>query len=422
MDLQKKIMCSAIGCVFGTSLMIGLATANQSAATPPTLKISGYTAIDLYGADQKNRRNGRGAGYHLTANDSNLFLTISGKSAADFVYGYKLVLESLHEAATFTQNYVEFQYGVTVQLGSVSGFERSGLQDASRLMGGTGGFSGMLDHVYNFSAGAIYGVRPIGDTRYTPKIVVWSPEWEGLRFVVGFTPNTSQHGDAKLSTFYVKDSVNKPGNKVIYPNDKKACPFGLNSIVTGLALHREIADDWDIKFSVSGLFDRSYISPDANTGARIKVRNTATYQVGGIIGYKKFQIGGGFLDNGKSRLPIDDSLRIDGKSLGNTWKGNSGKAWNVGGAYIHGAYQFALAYQHTNRKTDAVNKATCEVTSATISVTPLQGLQVYAETNMINTKTNAAAVAIAQSFLDKPNLATGNNHGLISLAGVKLSF
>lgn len=411
-----------LGLCFG--LIIGSKIAHAEPSSP-SLKISGYTLFNVYGTDQKNKKNGKGHGYHFTQNDTNLFFTITGESAANFIYKYQLVLESIPAAAEFTQNFIELQYGVTIQLGAVSGFERSGVQDASRLMTGSGGFSGMLDQVYNFSAGVLTGIRPIGDTKYCTKVVIWSPEWEplGLRLVLGFTPNTSHRGDASLNTFYVKDDVKKPGNsKGIYPNDKKAIPYGVNSVVTGLALHREIAEDWDVKLSVAGIFDQSYINPSYTSGIRQSVRGTSTYQVGGIVGYGKFQVGAGFLDNGRSRLPRDGSLKISSISLGDTWKGNSGKVWNVGGAWINGAYQVGIGYQRTDRKTDAINKANSDITSATFSVTPLQGLQLYAEANLVSTRTNPAAVALAQAFLDAPNQAVGNNRAVVGLAGLKLSF
>jgi hypothetical protein len=397
-----------------------------SEASSPSLNISGFTAVTVYGVSQRNRTNGKGAGYHLANDVSDLYFIISGKSETGLTYKYQLTFEAIPGEGLFVaQNFVELQKGVTVQLGAAADITRAMLQDGSRLMGATGGFSAPLDRVFNISSGVFYNFRALGESKYATKIVLWSPEWQGVRVAFGFTPNTAHIGDSGLNTAGT-GTIKSPGNsKGIYPSGDNG-PFGVHHMSFGMNYNREIGD-FNVKLSAVKLFDRSYVvNTTGSTYYRTRVRGTESYQLGGIIGYGKYQLGGGWLDNGRSRLPFDGNLSIAGISLGDTWKGNSGKAWNLAANYTHGAYQFAVGHQNTFRRTDAVNRATSNITSVTAGVTPLQGLKLYVEADYIRTKTNPGSVALAEAINGKTarhlTHGIGNNKGIVTLTGITLSF
>lgn len=394
-------------------------------ASPPTLKISGFSAVNLVGVSQKDRANGKGAGYHMENAVSDLYFVIAGRSTSNLAYKYELVFEAIPgEGLEVAQNFIELEKGIIVQIGAADDITRAMLQDGSRVLGGMGGFSAPLDRYFNFSSGVFNNYRMLGDTKYATKFVIYSPEWQGLRIGFCFTPNTSHKGDKDLNTAggKAKSSGNSKG---IYPSSDNS-PFGLHSMAFGAGYNRTLGD-WNLKFSAVGIFDRSYLaSSTSTTYYRTRVRDVKSYQLGGIIGYGKYEFGAGWLDNGRSRLPYDGNLTINGASLGDTWKGNSGKAWNIAANYTEGAYQFALGHQYTFRKTDAINKATNSITSATFNVTPLQGLKLYVEADYIRTKTNPGAVQVANDVNSKTasqfTQGIGNNKGLVTLTGIAVSF
>jgi hypothetical protein len=166
--------------------------------------------------------------------------------------------------------------------------------------------------------------------------------------------------------------------------------------------------------------------------ARQKLKSTWVYQLGAVIGYDKWQVGAGYLDNGKARLPkgADMPLNAAGTAkTGNMHLGNAGKAWNAGVGYTLGAYKFAASYQHFWRKTDATNKASNNVWTGTMDLNVFQGWKMYLELDYIRSKTNAAAVSFANTVntaagIGSTNLVqgVGSNSGTVMILGTKISF
>jgi len=158
------------------------------------------------------------------------------------------------------------------------------------------------------------------------------------------------------------------------------------------------------------------------------------------VGYDKLKVAAGWIDNGKSRLPKDNSLSFNGSAsqdtfaqgdvgqlyLGNTYLGNSGTAWNVGTSYTVGAYQFATAYHRTDRKTDAVSGANSDIVAASVDLSVLQGLKFFGEVDFVRTRTNQNAIAVQQAYMNnqegKGNKAIGNNSGAVFILGTSVSF
>lgn len=422
---HKKHRHSAVKSSDSKVVVVAQEKTKEPEATPPSLKISGFSMVNLWGVNQKNRTNGKGMSYHLASDLSDLYFVVAGRSTGGLGYKYQMTFEAVPgDKLNVAQNFIELSYGATLQLGAAPGFERSGLQDASRLLGGMGGFSAPLDRVFNYASGAMTSYRMVGETKYAVKATVLTPSFYGLRLALGYTPNTAQLGDGGLNTSHAAGIKSPGNNNGVYPKSDKV-PFGVHNIVVGLGYNRE-AGDWNFKANATGIFDRSYIvNSSATTYTRTKVRNTKAYQLGAILGYKQFQVGGGWMDNGKSRLPTG-SLVVDSINLGDTYQGDAGKAWNVGANYTFGIYQLAFAHQRTVRKTNLINRVSNDTTTATFDVSPLTGLKLFVEGNYIRSRTNDSQTAIYQAANDKyaaaKTYAIGNNSGLVGLTGVKVSF
>lgn len=429
--IKKLKMLLALGALTAVSTSPVLAE-----AVAPTLKISGNSIINSYVQSQKVRLNGKGnTGPHIAIDVSDLYFLISGMTANGISYGYKVNLQAFPGSSpTISQNYIEFS-GVfgTFQVGAVVGPEDRMIQDGITIAAATGGPDGGFSGTFNVSEFVLRGNDIIGDTGYATKIAYYTPTIKGFRLGVAFTPNTNHMGDSKLNTSTNDGNTNLPGNRTFFPI-KTVNPYGLRNFAVGLSYKAELGK-WGITGTGAVVTDKSYISGSPAAGPRLQVKNTLAYQLGAVVDYTTaeglIQIGLGYLNNGKSRLPkaANQSLafiKAGATTLGNLNQGNAGTAWNGGAAFTSGAYKFSATYQRTDRKTDATQKTSLDVYSVGGEVTPVQGLKFFTEINYIRAKTNATAVALSRSLLDfdgKNGQATiGSNIGTVFVLGTKVSF
>jgi len=437
-----------IKALLSTSALAGLALYTMAAspaygevltsgAIAPSLKIDGFTAINTYFVNQQQRHNGKGGPQpHIGVDVSNLFFTIMGSSASGIEYMYRVTLETVPGSGSIIdQNYVQFKSKIgSLQIGDVVGPEDTMIWDASRIIGGTGGFDGGYSNVYNMSAGVMRGNDNIGDTGNHTKIVYYSPELMGWTFGIAYTPSTAHRGDGKLDNQTGTGVRKLPGNRGLFDQAGNQ-PFDLRNVAIGLTYRKEMGK-WNITLSGAGITAKSYffssriVNPGGTlTSGRVPFQNTKAYQLGFILGYDNFRFGAGYLDNGKSHLPRTPNFTYGSTNvnLTNMYNGNAGHAWNVGAGYTMGAYQFGTSYQRTNRNTGDLQKAHSDFYSATVDVTPLTGLKIYTEVDYIRSRSNDTAVARETAFLATSsdtsfNRGVKNNSGLVGIVGTKISF
>lgn len=414
-------------------------------ASPPTLKISGNSIVNMALPSQTNRQNGKGFhGFHINIPVSDLYFLIQGKTANGFNYGYRVNFEAYPGSSpVISQNYIELSHNCfgVLQLGAVVGPEDSMIKDGNTISAGTGAADGAYGDTYNRPELAFYGNDNIGDTGYATKVVYYTPVMGGLQLGFGYTPNTNHMGDSKLNTANADGNGNLPGNRSVPIKSSLVSAFGVRSFVVGMSYKAE-AGKWSFTGTGSLITDKSYYSGmpvGVNRSARYRVKNTLAYQLGMVLGYKTcnglLQAGAGFLDNGKSRLPREEIVLPVNATNDNYTAyydtiryGNAGKAWNLGTAYSFGAYKVSATYQRTDRKTymkHTDNKAHMDVCSVGGEVTPVQGLKFFSEVNYIRGKTNARAVSVAQGLYTnegKGKTAIGNNIATVVNMGVKVSF
>ncbi len=408
-------------------------------AQAPTLKINGYTIVNAISAKQQRKDNGKGGvDPYIGIGASDMYFTVAGKAANGMEYKYRIVFETIPGSSFYVQkNYIEVNgdFG-TVQGGMVTGPEDTMPESGADIIGGANGIDGSLNSVYNYSAGVIKGVNFIGETKKASKVVFYSPEVMGFQLGLAFTPNTSHVGDASRNNAIVGDNPAVGNSSGIYPNYKSLAPYGTRNITYGLT-YKGAVDKWSYTLAAVGMTEKSHYVDVAQFGQRqVPINNANSYQLSACVGYDKWKVAAGWIDNGKSRLPKDNSLYGYSTSssspapgtllLGNSYLGNSGKAWNVGTSYTIGAYQFAATYHRTDRKTDASNKATSDIIVTTVDLNALQGLKVFGEVDFISTKTNAGAIAVQQSYMtnteNKGNKAIGGNSATVFILGTKVSF
>lgn len=407
--------------------MVGVSSAQAevltSGSVAPSLKIDGFTAVNAYVTSQKDRQNGKGGPQpHIGVDVSNLFFTIMGASASGIEYMYRVTLETIPNTSTvITQNYLQFKTKIgTFQIGAIIGPEDSMVWDASKVIGGTGGFDGAYNNVYNMSAGVMRGNDILGDTGDSNKFVYYTPDMMGWQFGIAYTPSTAQKGDAKLDNQTNQD-YKLPGNRGMFET-KGFQTFDLRNVAIGLIYRKEMGK-WSAVLSGAAVTGKSYFYNSAVN--RIPFNNAKAYQLGVVLGYDKVRVGAGYLNNGKSHLPHQDNFTVKSVNLTDMNKGNAGHAWNLGAGYTMGVYQFGLSYQRTSRRTGESQKASSNFYTATFDVTPVKGLKLYTEVDYIHSRTNAAAVARETAILanaGKTTVGNGNNKAVIGIGGVKISF
>lgn len=394
-----------------------------SGAIAPSLKIDGFTAVNTYFINQQQRHNGKGGPQpHIGVDVSNLFFSIMGASASGIEYMYRITFETIPgTGSAIDQNYVQFKSKVgSLQIGDIVGPEDTMIWDAGKIIGGTGGFDGGFNNVYNMSAGVMRGNDNVGDTGNSTKIVYYSPELMGWTFGVAYTPSTTHRGDGKLDN-QTAGKAKLPGNRGLYDHAGNQ-PFDLRNVAIGLTYRKEIGK-WNITLSGAGITAKSYFF-NSTTG-RVPFQNTKAYQLGFVLGYGDFRFGGGYLDNGKSHLPRTPDFTYGDRNtnLGSMNNGNAGYAWNAGAGYTMGAYQIAAAYQRTNRNTGNLQKAHSDFYAATLDVTPLRGLKIYTEVDYIRSRSNDAAVKRETAFINTAGVSgVKDNSGVIGIVGTKISF
>lgn len=419
--------------------VLGLSGTAYAEAVAPSLKISGNTIMNVYVVKQKVKDNGKGKSPHFANDIADLFFLISGKTASGIEYKYRIQFQAFANShPTVKQNYVEFgtKFGI-IQFGNVVGPEDSMIRDGGAIAGGTGGFDGGYNKVFNLSALTMRGNDNIGDTGESTKIVYYSPQFYNIRIGIAYTPDTTHLGDEAMNGNSTKGNHHAPGQRTFFPKTSNGGVnvIGQNNWAFGV-MYDKMFGNFGVNVNGAYVMDRSYLASTNKTLARLKVRNTSAYQLGMVLGYRLesgnlIQLGGGYLNNNRSRLmktQLGNNAANYGfvrKGDGNLSAGNSGKAWNVAAGITMGAYKFTTGFQETSRKTDAKDKTRNQMVFVTADVVPVQGLKFYTEVDYIHSRSNANAVKLCKlnvgknSLKDAPNK---RNQGVVATVGTKISF
>ncbi len=402
-------------------------------AKAPALKMSGFTSIIGLGASQKQKQNGKGgADPSFAISASDLRLTVDGKSVNDFGYKYILNFKTRPgQNPLVDRNYVEFDDNNmgSIQVGVVKGVDDSVPVNAYTLIGGTGGIYGSVPDIYNFSEGVIMGTNPIGSPDIATKLNWFSPIVQGFQFAVSYTPNTSHVGKGARDNS--KLGAGRFGNEEagMYPDDDKPVTLGLKNIVYGLSYIKKL-DTYTL--TLNGILINEHARLVLGDSKKTYALNrTKSYQLSAMLGVADWDFAAGWIDNKKSRLPTQELLNQSPNVLYiatsglNSHLGNSGTSWNAATRYSFGAYQAAIGYFRTDRKTDATQSAHMDAVTATLDFKALEGLKFFGEVNYLSTKTNKTQMDAAQGYYNAQGasqMAVGNNAGAVLILGTKVSF
>ncbi len=423
-------------------------------AQAPTLQINGFTVMVAAGSKQKDDTNGKGHGPHLAIGSSNIFFTAKGISAEGFRYKYRAAMESYPggkstsggDAIYFTQNYIEFSqdsWGI-FQVGNLTGVEDTMTESGLNLLGGANTIDGTFGNIIKSPEGVVSGVQQAGQTSKAMKVVYYTPTISGVTLGVAFTPNTTRLGTGGKNNSGASPD-NMYGNESgIYP-DKTTAAYGVDNVAVG-ANYKVDFQTWNM--ALAAVYIRENTKRGAPTwvmdsGASyndnkleflkcLKVNNAKSSQFTAAVGFGQWRFATGLILNGKTRIPKADAYKV----------GDAGRAWNLGGQYTVGAYQFGLAYFNTSRTLPKLSagaataagsqsygavhgRATSDIVSATIDFNALQGLKFFGEVDVFKMRTNAnyaKFVGNTSKYSKNATVPTVKNSGAAVIVGTKLSF
>lgn len=434
-----------------TAILLGSCLVAEPAQAP-TLQINGFTAMVAAGASQQDKTNGKGGGPHLAIGASNIFFTAKGKSAEGFQYKYRGAMESYPGGKStsgnpiyFTQNYIEFSqdsWGV-FQVGNLTGVEDTMTESAFNLLQGANTIDGTFTNIVNYVEGATEGVQMYGQTSKATKVVYYTPTFAGVTFGVAFTPNTTRFGMGGKDNSGASPDNTYGNLSGIYP-DKSTAAYGVNNIALG-ANYKADFKTWNLALAAIYIQEKSKRGTpkwvegqaDAYNDSRLdflkimKVHHVRAVQYTAAIGFDNWRFATGFIGNGKGRIPKTETYGYK--------SGDAGRAWNIGGQYTLGAYQFALGYFNTSRNLPKIpagvgpssaygavtGKAKTDIVSATIDFNALQGLKFFGEIDVFKMRTDknyARFTGQTKKYRDGSTIPTAKNSGAAVIVGTKLSF
>lgn len=428
---MRKILLS-------TSAMIGLAfavgTTHSSLAInhqAPNINISGKTNVSMYMFKtyknintQEDNKNTKDQKYGLTTRVENSKININAKGSTEAFGGidYSLLIglsTDRNQTKTARETTISIEnpsYG-KISFGNTKGPDSFKKLGASKIMGAMGGFSGNIQEIINVTSGVLWSTGLVGSPGAAVKIVYLSPKIEGFQFALSFTPDTQQHGsgspqETNINTKTPFDKLNWVG-QISYENSFN------NGTSIGISLTGVMGNTQDL-ISKDILFNQ--------------VENTASWAIGGQIGYAGWEIAAEYIDNRRSHV---NKTHI-------TKGGKAGTAINLGISYSHGPSKVAVGYYHSDKKlgnlttegsaldnalTEGLDlgKASADIYSLTYDFKIAPGLTIFAEANYFDMKNQKEENIIRfQNAYNKLNKKASNGNqdkkAHVILVGTKYTF
>jgi outer membrane protein OmpU len=343
---MKKFLLGASALLFslvaGSAAVhaVGFESFGAPAKNKPALKVFGQGTFAAMMFNQKSTEpnSGKGKGSHFTMTDGFLGFQVQGKADGYGELEYELLLGLDPNPDGSNVDTVSIllrgEWG-TLMLGNSYGAEyfmsKGPLQN---VIGGIGGADGDYTQVVNRTTGAIISMQPIGRTKNGTKISYYTPRVYGVQAGLSFTPNARHRGEAKLFT-----TANN--------RDVENLAFDKNNISAGLNYVTKFSNEIELGLSVNGIWANTQQPGGRVAAAQLSQsaqrQKTKVWMAGIVLGYKHFEAGFEYIDNGKSHEIIHPLYEGS----------DAGKIYNFGVAYNIGVDKFSIGFSHTKRKLPA---------------------------------------------------------------------
>jgi predicted porin len=389
----------------------------------PQLKFSGSVCSHIGSVVQEDARDNKDGDLHVSFGWADLAMEIAGIVNDDFKYKYSANLQVVPSDVNVTDNYAEFSclYG-TVQIGNIKGPEGTMIDDATGLLGGTGGVDGSTWGLLNIVSGLPHTHHLNGYTKRATKLVYYSPRFAGFQVGAGFCPNPHHSGWSDLGA---KDYSNSNDDNVLSTAEMKKSQnlaIGVNyqqsvkdlSVKASIVAVMENASmKANIKDIVPAEGDDIYLTYDLTR--EIPLKKDMSYQASCSIQYKNLVIAAGLINNREQNLPTTkfnaDKIEKNGIHLG-----DAGTVWNIGGKYTIGRIDLGFSHHNLKRRATNYDYSTGTINTFTLDCTVSSGIQLFAEIDHINARTEKNVSALDDN--SKPV----KNNGTVVLVGSKLNF
>lgn len=429
--MKKKLLGTSALVAFVTSMGV-VGSAQAGVAQAPSLSIMGNVKGQAFGfkngspsglttitnsvggtqtASQQNPRTTRGLGYLFTQRGE-LDFVVAGVAANGLEYNYSIVLTGDTAATKSVQeNRIELKgsWG-TFQFGDKTGPADILMNDAVNVLGGTGGFDGDWSQVVAQSTGTFNGDSMVPDTGTNTKAIYYTPRFAGFMLGAAFTPLAPHAGNSAIQD---KNNVNSSNNPVM--TNQGVAEGALN-------FTHNFEGGFGLSLTAAGIHANKTKSGGSGATATLpattaKVKRQSAWQLGTLLSYKGFQLGGGYIDNQQSGV-VSGTSNADG-----------GKGWSGALSYTFGATKVAAGGQWTTQKNGVAptgvsggTKGTSNIYSFTADHTLAPGLAVYAEYDYLDMKTTQGAMTNLYNTGYVSSLTASNKGAQVGVAGLKVSF
>jgi hypothetical protein len=388
----------------------------------PQIKFSGSMCSHLGAVMQDDARSGKDGDLHVGVGWADLSWEVSGSVADTLFCKYVASLQVVPGDVGITDHYVQVEcpYG-TFQMGNVKGPDGTYADDATGLVGGTGGVDGSMWGLFSRPSGFPQTHHAIGYTKRATKVVYHSPRWVGFQVGLGYCPNPAHQGWGDLGEANYSNS-NDDGVEPAR-NRKHNLAFGMN--------YQQDMKDLEVTASLVAIKEKTsqtaevveLIESESKYSSNLETTVTRSFNLKedtsihatGAIKYKSLKIAGGYINNGEQSMHLtkenaDTTLRF-GSHLG-----DAGRIWNVGGKYSVGGIDVGYARHKLKRRVTNSEFIKGVIHALSFDFTVASGVQVFAELDRVNQESGTSV-----STYDGHSNPL-KNKGTVLLVGSKLSF
>jgi hypothetical protein len=409
----KELMASESYKELPTSVIV---TSNS-----PQMKFSGSMCSHIGAVVQDDARNGKDGDLHVGVGWADLSWEVSGTVAETLSCKYVANLQVVPGDVGVTDHYVQIEcpYG-TFQMGNVKGPDGTYADDATGLVGATGGVDGSVWNLFSRPSGFPQTHHAIGYTKRATKIVYHSPRWVGFQAGLAYCPNPTHQGWGDLGE---KNYSNSNDDGVEPAQKKHNLAVGVNyiqdvkdfEVTASLVAIKEQASQTAGVHEIVNAESRYSANMEAEITRNFKLKEDTSIHATGSVKYKNLKIAGGYINNGEQSIPLTKE-NADATGRFGSHLADAGRIWNIGSKYSFGCLDIGYARHNLKRRTTNSEFAKGVVHALSVDLTVASGVQVFAELDHLNQETGESV-----SVYDN-NENPRKNKGTVLLVGSKLSF
>lgn len=392
--------------------------------TTPQIQFSGSLCSFAGTVMQEDTRDNKDGDPHIGFGWANIIMEVANASSGGLQYKYRAKLEVVPGSLGLNENYFEItsQYGV-LQFGNIRGPDYALIENATSLLGGTGGLDGSFFDMFNMPVGLPNMHCQAGYSKYATKLVYYTARILGFQLCLGFCPNPNHMGFASMgskeyqvgndSDLFSSDEMRKRMNISMGVNyEQEIDDFSIKTVLVAVREKSTMLLPITLEMPAKVYYDK-YISYEVKR--EIPLKQDTSYHASTSLKYKNLKIAAGFINNGSINLPtkIEETNMLNKYGL---HLGDCGKTWNIGGQYAIGCVDLGIAYNKARRRVTGYNNSEGQVVSFTVDCQVISGIKIFAEVDHVKAKTDDAVAAIYNTG------APAKNSGTMVMLGTKISF